>query len=979
MTFSALTVAVDTMTRFLLHAIAGAAESESTVYASSSSTASSSISYDDASRPRGGGVGRLAHEHAAARWASESSPDRRRWSARVSGDVPEVSRLFLRTAHVLRAESVLHWSRVLTAMAQLRASSVLRRYFHLMTTGSARTTAPRWGRSAAAAAAEEEEESRDGAVSRPLEAALNDPLYFFGALFAWLHQAMVEEDEFLALFDHRNMTRAELGEEEEEDNSNSSGCDEQDDDDDDDDADADKEEDEKDEGEKSAWRSPRDAEAAEKERLVHTRRGALRMTFAGLSKHIHTALEAVMQRTLILYPPTDQRVASAEVSRVTRAPSRPPALTPSRTDAPPVAPAGLRGLFSTQRLGRLLHTARHRAWQEVTGRPRHSSVHTTTTAAAAGVPHVSYENEEEEEEADTQHEEAGNEDDDHVRINGAEAEGVVGGHASVAPFRAARSRGEQEMRVAATLLPTLRDLETVIALRQLFDYYGYGTVQCMLGSDAALTVLLCRTAALKLHRVWTQRLAVLRRSMWNSTRGAVARATALRPLASAHEWAQRTTTGTTTRTTGCVNTGAITSESDVGAVRVIAHRPADEHTKEEGRVHADSSGGAVSEGGGAMLNPSSPPRRHFVVDFLLRYGGAEADRVERAAGATASRSEQQQCATARTLTRELAQLILPVSVEYAAALRTLDSVLREGARHAEVRVALRARRRQQQQQQQQTRHRTRSSVLHGLTTNKDAKEKGADALLGSDSAAATESENRVVEDGMSHAVWMLLWLLLRYPRALSQQTTLTRSLDDVCTAVMVLNTLGALTPVLQRHAGYIGTLTQGVRGRRQSWRTAADGAAVLAPADPNQHLRLKSAAAGRTYRDREAGEQSELQEEEAEEREEVEAAADVAHYVETCTARYLRRLTDSYTAAVVDACFPSRCAPTHATHASGGESEAVRASGGVWRAVATGRWKRCCESFIACTRVWPRRVDCFRSHCSTHWCASRSVWRCDVG
>lgn len=123
-------------------------------------------------------------------------------TASMAADVPEVSSFFLRCVAVLRAENPMQWAKVVEEVARLRRASVLRRYFHLLTTGSATTSTGTyragggWQGSSHTGRGDAEP---DGAL-RPLEAELDHPVFFFSALCAWLHQSLVEEEDFLSLF-----------------------------------------------------------------------------------------------------------------------------------------------------------------------------------------------------------------------------------------------------------------------------------------------------------------------------------------------------------------------------------------------------------------------------------------------------------------------------------------------------------------------------------------------------------------------------------------------------------------------------------------------------------------------------------------------------------------------------------------------------------------------------------------------------------
>ncbi|CCW67627.1 unnamed protein product [Phytomonas sp. Hart1] len=128
----------------------------------------------------------------------------------ISADVPEVSRFYMRCVQILREESPSHWEQVMREIAQQRRASVLRRYFHLLTTGSATTSAGTYYRNSGESDNSNskfvEEISSSSSLLphhgslRPLEADLDNPVVFSISLFAWIHQSIAEEDDFLNPF-----------------------------------------------------------------------------------------------------------------------------------------------------------------------------------------------------------------------------------------------------------------------------------------------------------------------------------------------------------------------------------------------------------------------------------------------------------------------------------------------------------------------------------------------------------------------------------------------------------------------------------------------------------------------------------------------------------------------------------------------------------------------------------------------------------
>jgi conserved oligomeric Golgi complex subunit 6 len=122
----------------------------------------------------------------------------------IAADVPEVTGFQLRCVRLLYEESPSLHEKFLDEVARLRRASVLRRYFHLLTTGSANTASGMYFSGGQLRSDVDGRTSGDaGAVgmgTRPLEAELNNPTYFFSSLCAWLHQTIVEEQDFLHTF-----------------------------------------------------------------------------------------------------------------------------------------------------------------------------------------------------------------------------------------------------------------------------------------------------------------------------------------------------------------------------------------------------------------------------------------------------------------------------------------------------------------------------------------------------------------------------------------------------------------------------------------------------------------------------------------------------------------------------------------------------------------------------------------------------------
>ncbi|KAK7196658.1 oligomeric complex COG6 [Novymonas esmeraldas] len=117
----------------------------------------------------------------------------------MAADTPELTGFQLRCVRLLQEESPSLHEKLLDEVARLRRASVLRRYFHLLTTGSANTSTGVYQSGGLPAAHESGHggSTSPGIGGRPLEAELNDPISFFSSLCAWLHQTIVEEQDFL--------------------------------------------------------------------------------------------------------------------------------------------------------------------------------------------------------------------------------------------------------------------------------------------------------------------------------------------------------------------------------------------------------------------------------------------------------------------------------------------------------------------------------------------------------------------------------------------------------------------------------------------------------------------------------------------------------------------------------------------------------------------------------------------------------------
>ncbi|KAG5468123.1 hypothetical protein LSCM1_02094 [Leishmania martiniquensis] len=120
----------------------------------------------------------------------------------IAADVPEITGFQLRCVRLLYEESPSLHEKFLDEVARLRRASVLRRYFHLLTTGSSNTSTGLYQSGGQPATYGEgagvgRGSDAAGMGARPLEAELNNPTYFFSSLCAWLHQTIVEEQDFL--------------------------------------------------------------------------------------------------------------------------------------------------------------------------------------------------------------------------------------------------------------------------------------------------------------------------------------------------------------------------------------------------------------------------------------------------------------------------------------------------------------------------------------------------------------------------------------------------------------------------------------------------------------------------------------------------------------------------------------------------------------------------------------------------------------
>ncbi|GET92126.1 hypothetical protein, conserved [Leishmania tarentolae] len=134
----------------------------------------------------------------------------------IAADVPEVTGFQLRCVRLLYEESPSLHEKFLDEVARLRRASVLRRYFHLLTTGSANTSSGLYQSGGQPSAHDggvdsKHDSNEAGMGTRPLEAELNNPTYFFSSLCAWLHQTIVEEQDFIHNFFVHNESEAGQG------------------------------------------------------------------------------------------------------------------------------------------------------------------------------------------------------------------------------------------------------------------------------------------------------------------------------------------------------------------------------------------------------------------------------------------------------------------------------------------------------------------------------------------------------------------------------------------------------------------------------------------------------------------------------------------------------------------------------------------------------------------------------------------------
>ncbi|KEG15661.1 putative conserved oligomeric Golgi complex subunit 6-like isoform X1 [Trypanosoma grayi] len=127
--------------------------------------------------------------------ASAAAPGSTANAAGFGGsDAPELTSFYLRCVQFLREENISQWAAVIEEVARLRRAAVLRQYFHLMTTGSSTTLAGTYR-----AGGRRDRAPSTGGV-RALEAEISNPVFFFSSLFAWLHQVIVDEDDFFTAF-----------------------------------------------------------------------------------------------------------------------------------------------------------------------------------------------------------------------------------------------------------------------------------------------------------------------------------------------------------------------------------------------------------------------------------------------------------------------------------------------------------------------------------------------------------------------------------------------------------------------------------------------------------------------------------------------------------------------------------------------------------------------------------------------------------
>lgn len=126
--------------------------------------------------------------------------------ASLCGDSSDMTGFSLRCVQFLREENLGQWAIVVEEVARLRRAVVLRQYFHLMTTGSATTSAGTYR-----AGVRNTGTHPNSGGTRPLEAEIGNPVGFFSSLFAWLHQVIVDEDDFLGFFFPPSPSQAVVG------------------------------------------------------------------------------------------------------------------------------------------------------------------------------------------------------------------------------------------------------------------------------------------------------------------------------------------------------------------------------------------------------------------------------------------------------------------------------------------------------------------------------------------------------------------------------------------------------------------------------------------------------------------------------------------------------------------------------------------------------------------------------------------------
>jgi conserved oligomeric Golgi complex subunit 6 len=92
----------------------------------------------------------------------------------MAHDLPDVTDVLIGSLRAIEDRPA-QWSKVMFEVSRVRKTAVLRRFYDLLTKGSART-------------------------GRPLETISGDVVRFFGDLFAWLHQCIAEESDLLDTF-----------------------------------------------------------------------------------------------------------------------------------------------------------------------------------------------------------------------------------------------------------------------------------------------------------------------------------------------------------------------------------------------------------------------------------------------------------------------------------------------------------------------------------------------------------------------------------------------------------------------------------------------------------------------------------------------------------------------------------------------------------------------------------------------------------